>query len=98
MPSITDIVSQAWQVRKVPIVLKKSFWSDERKLLQSLMRFARGDEGPHHFTQKRPRSCVSALQCIAVAELAKNQLLRDFRRRSIFDFCHTICQKRKSAI
>jgi hypothetical protein len=25
-----------------------------------------------------------------VAESAKNQLLRDFRRRSIFDFCNTI--------
>jgi hypothetical protein len=25
-----------------------------------------------------------------VVEPAKNQLLRDFRRRSIFDFCNTI--------
>jgi len=29
-----------------------------------------------------------------VAESAKNQHLRDFRRRSIFDFCNNICQNR----
>jgi hypothetical protein len=44
--------------------------------------------------QKRPRNIVSALRSIAVAESAKNQLLRDFRRRSIFDFCNTACQYR----
>src|SRR6267142_3140698 len=73
------------------IVLKKSFWGDERKFLEPLMRFACGDmRGPHRFTQKRPRSFVSALRSIAVAVSAKKQLLRDFRRRSIFDFCNTI--------
>src|ERR1700745_415488 len=56
---------------------------------------ARRYEGPHRFTQKRPRSFVWALRSIAVVEPAKNQLLRDFRRRSIFDFCNTIGQKRK---
>jgi hypothetical protein len=51
------------------------------------MRFARGDmREPPRFTQKRPRSFVSALRSIAVVEPAKNQLLRNFRRRSIFDF------------
>jgi hypothetical protein len=71
--------------------LKKSFWGDERKFLEPLMRFACGDmRGPHRFTQKRPRSFVSALRSIAVAVSAKKQLLRDFRRRSIFDFCITI--------
>jgi len=46
--------------------------------------------GPHRFTQKRPRSLVWALRSIAVVQPAKSQLLRDFRRRSIFDFCNTI--------
>jgi hypothetical protein len=55
------------------------------------MRFARGDmRGPHRFTQKRPRSFVWALRSIAVVEPDKNQLFRDLRRRSIFDFCNTI--------
>src|ERR1043166_7730275 len=54
---------------------------------------ARRYEGPHRFTEKRPRSFVWALRSIAVAEPAKNQLLRDFRRRSIFDFCNTIGPK-----
>src|SRR5207247_530691 len=45
---------------------------------------ARRYEGPHRFTQKRPRSFVSALRSIAVKVSAKNQLLRvsasfDFR-------------------
>jgi hypothetical protein len=31
-----------------------------------------------------------ALQSIAAAELSKNQHLRDFWWRSIFDFCNTI--------
>src|SRR6476661_6665506 len=46
--------------------------------------------GPHRFTQTRPRSLVWALRSIAVVQPAKSQLLRDFRRRSIFDFCNTI--------
>src|SRR6266403_818269 len=50
-------------------------------------------EGPHRITQKRPRSFVWALRGIAMVKLAKNQLLRDFRRRSIFDFCNTICHE-----
>ena len=82
----------------VPIVLKKSFWPDERIFLKPLMRCARRYEGPHRFTQKRPRSFVSVLRSIAVAESAENQLLREFRRRSIFDFCNTICQKQTHAL
>src|ERR1700687_4192947 len=53
-------------------------------------------EGPHCFVQKRPRPFVSALQSIAAVEASKNQLLRDFRYRSIFDFCNTICQTQTS--
>jgi predicted DCC family thiol-disulfide oxidoreductase YuxK len=40
--------------------------------------------------QKQLRPLVSALQCIASVEASKNQLLRDFRYRSIFDFCNSI--------
>src|ERR1700726_4044213 len=54
-------------------------------------------EGPHCFVQKRPRPFVSALQSIAAVEASKNQILRDFRYRSIFDFCNTICQNRTHA-
>jgi hypothetical protein len=50
----------------------------------------RGYEGPHHFVQKRSWSFVSALRSIALVVSAKNQRLRDFRRRSIFDFCNNI--------
>jgi hypothetical protein len=46
--------------------------------------------GPHRFTQKRPRTFVSGLQILAAVETSKNRLLRDFRSRSIFDFCNTI--------
>ena len=58
------------------------------------MRFARGDMRDHIVSlKKRPRSFVWALRSITVAEPAKNQLLRDLRRRSIFDFCKTIPQE-----
>jgi hypothetical protein len=51
-------------------------------------------EGPHRFTQKRPRTFVAALQSFAAVRASKNQLSRDFRSGSIFDFCNTIRQQR----
>src|ERR1700680_763852 len=51
-------------------------------------------EGPHRFTQKRPRTFVSALASIAAAETSKHRLSRDFQSRSIFDFCKSIGAKR----
>ena len=41
------------------------------------------------WVQKLPRRRRKAAD-VAVAELAKNQLLLDFRRRSIFDFCNNL--------
>jgi hypothetical protein len=38
---IVDIVSVIASVRKVPIVLKKSFWDDDQNFPGPLMRFAR---------------------------------------------------------
>jgi len=35
-----------------PIVLKKSFWGDERKVFEPLMRFARGDMRDHIVSHK----------------------------------------------
>jgi hypothetical protein len=79
------------------IVLQKSFWGNGRKFSGTLTRVACGDMRDHIVShKKRPRSFISALRSIAVAESAKNQLLRDFRRRSIFDFCNNICQKETS--
>ena len=51
-------------------------------------------EGPHRFTQKRPRTFVAPLQSLAAARMSKNQLSRDFRSISIFDFCNNIGTKR----
>jgi len=42
-PPGTDILGSTGHVRKVPIVLQKSFWGAERKFLEPLMRFARSD-------------------------------------------------------
>jgi len=46
------MVSRARQVRKVPILLQKSFWGGERKFLKPLMRFARGDMRDHIASSK----------------------------------------------
>jgi hypothetical protein len=54
-------------------------------------------EGPRRFSEKRLRTFVSALQSIQVAKLSKNEHLRDFWRRSIFDFFNTIRQKQPLA-
>src|SRR5580700_10206527 len=44
---IADSNQTSREVRKVPIVLKKSFLDDERNFLGPLMRFARGDVRGH---------------------------------------------------
>jgi uncharacterized protein YqjF (DUF2071 family) len=36
----------------VPILLQKSFWGDERKFLEPLMRFTRGDVRDHIVSSK----------------------------------------------
>src|SRR5258708_23677836 len=51
---------------------------------------ARRREGPYRLTQNRPRTLVAALQSAAAAERSNNQHSRDFRSRSIFDFCNSI--------
>ena len=71
----TDLTMSAY----AGILLKKSFEGDERNFPGPLMRFARRDEeGPHRFSEKRPRSFVSALQSIATTKSFKHQRLRDF--------------------
>ena len=54
-------------------------------------------EGPHRFMQKRPPTFVSALQRVSAVETSKNQLSRDFRCCSIFDFCNSIGTFRTSS-
>jgi hypothetical protein len=85
---IADLELASREVRKVLIVLKKSFWGDERKFLEPLMRFARGDMRDHIVSYKNDHGAsYRRYGVFAVAESPKNQLLRDFRHRSIFDFC-----------
>ena len=87
--SQADLPQPSSDVRFVPILLQKSFCGDERNFLEPLMRFTSGDVRGHIGShKKRPRSFAWVLRSIAVMEPAKNQLLRDFRRRSIFDFCN----------
>ena len=47
LPLQTDIVTVRRDVSNVPIVLKKSFWGDERNFLELLIRFERGDVRDH---------------------------------------------------
>src|SRR5450759_4119859 len=54
-------------------------------------------EGPYCFAQKRPRTFASALQRVAAVEASKNPLSRDFRYRSIFDFCNNTRSKAEVA-
>ena len=47
-----NIRASGQHVRDGPIVLKKSFWRDERKFLEPLMRFARSDMRDHIVSHK----------------------------------------------
>jgi hypothetical protein len=48
----TDIAKILRQVRLVPILLQKSFWGEEQKFLEPLMRFTRGDVRDHFLSSK----------------------------------------------
>jgi len=59
------------------------------------MRFARRDVRGHIGSHKNDHEpFLSELQSLAASEASKNQLPRDFRRCSIFDFCNSIGAKR----
>jgi hypothetical protein len=67
--------------------VEKVFFGWSTKILKTADGLrARRREGPHRFIQKRPRTFVSALRSFTVAATSKNQLSRNFRCRSIFDF------------
>jgi len=98
-PPITDMQRLVRHVRKVPIVLQKSFGGGERNFSGTADAFrAKRCEGPHRSSEKWPRSFVSAPQSIAAAASPKIRLSRDFRCCPIFDFCNTICHKRTHAL
>jgi len=92
--SMRHIADDRLHVRFVPILLKKSFLTNERFFWDPGALFMRRREGPRRFTQKRPQTAVSVLQSVAVAETTKNRHSRDFQGCSIFGFCNSICQQR----
>jgi hypothetical protein len=51
-PPTTDMAARGLDVRKVPILLQKSFRGGERKFLEPLMRLARGDVRDHIASSK----------------------------------------------
>ena len=72
-------------------MLKKSLWDDGKNFLGPLMRLARGDMRDHIVShKKRPLTFVTALQSFAAVRASRNQLSRDFRSGSIFEFCNSI--------
>ena len=52
-------VNKSGQVRKRPIVLKKSFWGDDPNFSGLLMRFPRGDMGDHIVSHKNVHGASS---------------------------------------
>jgi hypothetical protein len=52
LPVKADIQRGSRNVRFVPILLQKSFWGVEGKILEPLMRFARGDVRDHIASSK----------------------------------------------
>jgi hypothetical protein len=81
MPAIiskADIRRREWQVRFVPILLQKSFWEGERKLLEPLMHFARGEVRTISFHPKSITDLRSGVEKRRNSREVKDQLSRDF--------------------
>jgi len=57
LSAICGLKSDGVQVRKVPILLQKSFWDDERKFSKALARIARGDVRDHIASQSATALC-----------------------------------------
>jgi len=51
-PLTADISQDSGHVRLVPILLQKSFWGGERKFLEPLVHFTRGDVRDHIVSSK----------------------------------------------
>jgi hypothetical protein len=67
------------------LLLQKYFWGVERKFLEPLMRFTRGDvRGPYRFIQNRSPTSVVASKGYASAEKSKDQFSR--RLLGLLDF------------
>jgi hypothetical protein len=73
--------------------VEKVFWGNKRTFPGLPIRLGRSDVRDHRFSEKRPRTFVSALLSIATAEWPKNQHLRDFWLRSIFNSFDSIGQR-----
>ena len=76
-------------VRFGSILLKKSFWGGDRNFSGPLMRFVRGDTRDHIISCKNDHG--ASYRRYGVLHWwcrLKINVLRDFRHRSIFDFCN----------
>jgi hypothetical protein len=106
--SNSDVDTRNWDVGFTPMsghrqpgrsgpksadIVAKVFLGWRTKILRAADAFyTRRREGPYRFIQNRSRTSVVALKSDAAVEKSKDQLSRDFPRRSIFDFCNNICQ------
>jgi hypothetical protein len=97
MSACPPIAAQRRTNREVrPIVLKKSFFADGRKILRTAgASFSLRGEGPHQLPQKRSLALVSILQSLAAAEIANALYSRGGAPRFL-EFFNTIGQKQTS--
>ena len=74
--------------------VEKVFWGWRTKFSRAADTFrVQRCEGPRPFSEKRLRTGVLALRRVPTAEVSENQHLRDFWRRTIFDFFNSIGQQ-----
>src|SRR5436190_7812740 len=75
--------------------VEKVFWGWRTKFSRAADTFrVQRCEGPRPFSEKRPRTAVLALLRASTASVSKSQHLRDFWRRTIFDFFNSIGHSR----
>jgi hypothetical protein len=78
------------------VLLKKSYLADEPNFLGPLMRLAFGEVRTTSFHTKTTTELRIGATGFAATETSKDQISRDFRCRSSFDFFNNIGAKRTS--
>jgi hypothetical protein len=99
MSALARIADSSWtsrEVRKVPILLQKSFWDGERKFLEPLKRFTRGDVRDHIL---HPKSITDLRSGVEKRRSSREVQRSTFARfLGLFDFRLLQQNRRKAAI
>src|SRR5260370_42285019 len=91
LPRLADILSARQHVRKVPILLQKSFCITDCKFSGPYVRRSNNHLGLHHTAMNSQATSVTAWRLFRSAISARLVCLREIGRTAFWDVCNTIC-------